>query len=148
MQHEGTEGAGADLPRAAAAPAAARGVRGATTVEVAADGGLAAAVEDATAELLGRMLADNGLATEDVAAAIFTLQDDLHGVNPAAAARARGWDAVPLLMVREHGGDTRVARCLRVLLLVNTPLPQSAVRHAYLRGASGLRPDLAAPSTR
>jgi chorismate mutase len=46
-------------------------------------------------------------------------------------------------MVREHGGDARVPNCLRVLLLVNTTVPQAEIRHVYLRGAAGLRPDLA-----
>jgi len=117
---------------------ACRGVRGATTIDA-----VAGAVAPATAELLERMLEANGCALEDVAAAIFTLEEDLAGENPAAAARAAGWDLVPLLMVREHGGDARVPRCLRVLLLVNTTLPQSQVHHVYLRGASALRPDLA-----
>ena len=117
---------------------ACRGVRGATTVDRA-----AGAVAPATAELLARMLRVNGIALEDVAAAIFTLDEDLAGENPAAAARAAGWDLVPLLMVREHGGDARVPRCLRVLLLVNTPRTQSQIHHVYLRDASVLRPDLA-----
>jgi chorismate mutase len=113
-------------------------MRGATTVDPS-----SGAVAEATAELLGRMLVANGAALEDVAAAIFTLDDDLAGENPAAAARAAGWDLVPLLMVREHGGDARVPRCLRVLLLVNTTLSQSQIQHVYLRDASVLRPDLA-----
>jgi chorismate mutase len=46
-------------------------------------------------------------------------------------------------MVREHGGDARVPMCLRVLLMVNTTQRQSDVRHAYLRDAVALRPDLA-----
>ncbi|HXY72086.1 MAG TPA: chorismate mutase [Actinomycetota bacterium] len=124
------------------ASTACRGVRGATTVD--APGGVTTAT--ATAELLERMLEANRVGPEDVAAAIFTLDDDLAGENPAAAARAAGWDLVPLLMVREHGGDARVARCLRVLLLVNTTLAQSQIQHVYLRDASVLRPDLA-PAT-
>jgi len=116
---------------------ACRGVRGATTIE-GARGSMAAC----SVELLERMLEANGASVEDVAAAIFTLEDDLAGENPAAAARAAGWDLVPLLMVREHGADARVPRCLRVLLLVNTTRPQAAIRHVYLRDAAVLRPDL------
>jgi chorismate mutase len=76
-----------------------------------------------------------------VAAAIFTLTDDLAGANPAAAARAAGWEQVPLMMSREHIEDS-VERCVRVLLLVNTTLSQDEVKHIYLRGAADLRPDL------
>jgi chorismate mutase len=118
---------------------ACRGIRGATTV--AGDG--ADAVDSATGELLDRLLEANGSQPQDVAAAIFTLTDELAGANPAAAARARGWDAVPFLMVREHGGAAGLPNCLRVLLLLNTTLAQAEVRHVYLHGASALRPDLA-----
>jgi len=121
---------------------ACRGVRGATTLDTAAGG-----AETSCVELLGQMLEANGASVEDVAAAIFTLDDDLAGENPAAAARAAGWELVPLLMVREHGADDRVARCLRVLLLVNTTRSQPEIRHVYLRGAEVLRPDLARTST-
>jgi chorismate mutase len=121
---------------------ACRGVRGATTL----DAGLGAE-ESSCVELLERMLESNGASVQDVAAAIFTLDDDLAGANPASAARAAGWDLVPLLMVREHGADDRVERCLRVLLLVNTDRPQTDIRHVYLRGAEVLRPDLSPTST-
>lgn len=123
---------------------ACRGVRGATTV----DGDGPDAVGAAVAELLDEIASTNGLAPEEVAALIFTLPDELAGTNPAAAARRHGWSVVPLLMVREHGGDTRVSRCLRALLLWNTSKAQSEVRHAYLGGARELRPDLEAETTR
>ena len=116
---------------------ACRGVRGATTLDAA-----PGAAGSACVELRQRMLESNGASVPDVAAAIFTLDDDLAGENPAAAARAAGWELVPLLMVREHGADARVARCLRVLLLVNTDRSQADIRHVYLRGAEVLRPDL------
>ncbi len=118
---------------------ACRGIRGATTVA----GTDPVAVGEATAELLHALREANGFDIDDIAAAIFTLTDELAGANPAAAARAAGWSSVPLLMVREHGGDVRVARCLRVLLLVNTTRRQPDIRHVYLRGAVELRPDLA-----
>ena len=119
-------------------PVATRGVRGATTVEDGGPGGLAGAVE----ELLGELVAANGCDPQDVAAAIFTVTDDLAGTNPPAAARAAGWDSVPLLTVREHPTGVGVARCVRVLLLWNTTRAQGEIRHVYLRGAHGLRPDL------
>jgi chorismate mutase len=120
-------------------PVATRGIRGATT----AGGESADAVEAAVAELLDGLVAANEVRLEDVASAVFTVTDDLAGANPAAAARACGWDLVPLLTVREHPG-TEVPRCIRVLLLWNTARSQDEVRHVYLRGAAVLRPDLAA----
>ena len=103
---------------------------------------------EAVGELLDAIVEANALALEDVAALVFTLPDELMGTNPAAAARERGWSAVPLLMVREHGGDTRIPRCLRALLLWNTARRQAEVRHVYLRDARVLRPDLEAEPLR
>jgi chorismate mutase len=117
---------------------ACRGVRGATSVGEGGEG----ALEDAVGEMLQRILGENRASSADIAAVIFTVPDDLRGTNPAAAARVRGFASVPLLVVREHGGDQRVARCLRVLVLLNTTLKQDQVSHAYLRGAELLRPDL------
>ncbi len=122
------------------APAfACRGIRGATTVA----GADPDRIAEATGELLTELRRANAFDMQDVAAAIFTLPDELAGANPAAAARAAGWASVPLLMVREHGGDARVPNCLRVLLLVNTAAAQADIHHVYLREAAGLRPDLA-----
>lgn len=121
-----------------ARPVACRGVRGAITV----DGDGRQAVAAATTALLSTLVGENGCRLEDLAAAVFTVPDDLTGANPAAVARAAGWAGVPLLMVREHGGDTDVPRCLRVLLLWNTSRAQAEIRHAYLGGAAVLRPDL------
>lgn len=116
--------------------AACRGVRGAITIDGPED------LDRAVGELLSAMLERNAVEIEEVAALIFTIQDDLGRLNPAASARERGFARVPLLMVREHGGDTRVAGCLRALMLVNSTLPQGQISHQYLRNAAGLRPDL------
>jgi chorismate mutase len=121
-----------------------RGIRGAITVE---DAGLDA-VSAATRELLETLRTSNGYRTEDLAAAIFTLTGDLAGAAPAAAARSQGWGDVPVLQVLEHGGATVVPRCIRVLLLWNTDAEQSQIRHAYLREAAGLRPDVATMGVR
>jgi len=118
--------------------AACRGVRGAITV----DGDDREAVREATRTLLDALGRANGCNPEDLAAAIFTVPDELSWANPAAVARENGWSAVPLLIVRESGGNTGVDRCLRVLLLWNTTRRQDAIQHVYLRGAAALRPDL------
>jgi chorismate mutase len=116
-----------------------RGIRGAITVDSDGDG----PVWEATGELLDRLVADNGCAPGDLAAVIFTVTPDLPAARPAAAARAWGWDAVPLLTVLEHGGGAGLSRCVRVLLLWNTGRPQGSIRHAYLRDAATLRQGLA-----
>lgn len=111
-----------------------RGIRGATLV------GTPAELDEAATELVSALLRANGCARRDVAAVVFTLTDDMAGLNPAAALRAQGWGNTALLMMREH--SDALANCLRVLLLVNTPRADDEVQHVYLRGSAVLRPDL------
>ena len=131
-------------PRQPATATVCRGVRGATTLpageELSDD-----LVTDVVGELLDGLLSANGATTEDVAAVVFTVGQDLRSINPAGAARAVGWSTVPLLSVREHAEVELldVARCVRVLLLLNTVRGQAEMRHLYLRDAAALRPDLA-----
>ncbi len=116
---------------------ATRGIRGATTV----DANAADAIKERTLELLGVLVASNGLRPEDVASATFTVTADLDAEFPALAVRSLpGWEDVPLLCAREIPVEGSLGRCIRVLLHWNTDRLQSQVRHAFLRGARGLRP--------
>lgn len=117
-----------------------RGIRGATTVSRN-DG---EEILAATRELLLSLQTANGFAKERLAAAWFTVTPDLDAAFPAAAARDLGWDQVPLLDAQEIPVPGALPRCIRVLLLWNTDVPQSSVQHIYLRQAVALRPDLAA----
>ena|SRR2546421_10433409 len=118
---------------------AVRGIRGATTTEENSE----RAIIEATAELLGRLSKENALEPGDIAGAWFTATQDLTAEFPAVAARRFGWHDVPLLCAHEMAvpasNPRSVARCIRVLLLVNTDRAPSAIRFAYLRGAAGLR---------
>lgn len=115
-----------------------RGVRGAITVEA----NTAEAIREATRTLLTEMTSANQICTEEIAAVIFTLTPDLDAAFPAEGARQMGWNAVPLLSSTEIAPPGALGRCLRVLMLVNTPKPQGEIAHVYLRGAEVLRPDL------
>jgi chorismate mutase len=118
---------------------AVRGIRGATT----ADEDSPQAIVEATRELLDALVEANGIATQEVAAAWFTTTRDLRAEFPAVAARRMGWQDVPLLCGHEMDvldqNPRSVARCIRVLLLLNTDRKASAMRFVYLRGASHLR---------
>jgi len=118
---------------------AVRGIRGATTVEEDSP----QAIVDATQELLGALLDENGIVRSEVAAAWFTTTRDLTAEFPAVAARRMGWAEVPMLCGHEMelaaGQDGNVPRCIRVLVLVNTERAASELRFVYLRGASRLR---------
>ena len=116
-----------------------RGIRGATTCEA----NTRESIWEATGELLAEMVKRNQVDPEEVAAAIFTSTPDLDAAFPAAAARAMGWTAVPLLGAQEMPVAGSPPRCLRILLLVNTDRTQEEIQHVYLRGAVELRPDLA-----
>ena len=122
-------------------PIAVRALRGATTVG---DTGepLAEVARLATQELLRAMLERNALTVDDVISAFFTLTPDLYTAAPAAAAREAGWQEVPMLTASEAPAERGLARCIRVLLHVETRRPRSALRHVYLNGATVLRPDL------
>ena len=120
-----------------------RGVRGATTVSE----DTPEAILDATEELVREIVAANEIRSEDVASALFTVTPDLHAEFPAAAARRMGWTMVPLLNFTEIGVPGRLARCIRVLLHVNTDRAQKEMVHVYLREAVSLRPDLVSRST-
>ena len=117
-----------------------RGVRGATTVRA----NDAAAIADATRELLETLRDLNGLRAEDIGYVIFTVTPDLDAAFPADAARAAlGWTEVPLLCSREIPVPGALALCVRVLIAWNTDKTQREVRHAFLHGARALRPQWA-----
>ena len=120
-----------------------RGIRGATTVA----GNDAAAILDATEELLQRIIALNGVREEDVASAIFTATPDLDACYPAVAARRLGWTHTALLCVQEMAVPGSLAHCIRVLVHWNTDRPVCEIWHVYLREARRLRPELAAQHT-
>lgn len=117
-----------------------RGFRGATT----ADANTREAILDATAELLEALIRANDIQHDHVASIIFTTTPDLNAEFPAVAARAAGWTDVALMCGHEMGVPGSLARCVRILMHVNTELGLDQVKHVYLRGARALRPDLAA----
>jgi len=118
---------------------AVRGIRGATTT----DADTEAAILEATQELLTRVREANQVEPEDVAGIWFTTSRDLSAEFPARAARRLGWKDVPMLCGHEmevpSSNSRSVPRCIRVLILVNTDRPASAIRFVYLRGAARLR---------
>jgi len=119
-----------------------RGIRGATTATANTED----AITQATDELLRELTLINDLDTAEICFAYFTTTHDLTAEYPAYAARRLGWLDVPLLC--GHDMDVKlpnprgIRMCIRVLLLYNTPRPQSSMRFAYLRGADAIKTDL------
>ena len=94
-------------------------------------------------ELLEAIVRENKLQAEDIACAIFTLTPDLNADFPAYAARQLGWRDVPLMCARELDVPGAMEKVIRVLLLVNSKIPASKIKHQYLGDTPQLRPDLA-----
>ena len=114
-----------------------RALRGATT----ATANSREAIQEAVEELLDALVERNNLSGEHILSLTFSVTTDLDACFPAAIARQRpGWDGVALLDCQQMAVAGDLKRCIR--LLAHVWLEQPA-RHAYLREAAKLRPDLA-----
>lgn len=114
-----------------------RAIRGAITVSA----DTAAAIDEATGELLAAVLERNGLAVDDIVSIVFTSTPDLTADFPAAAARRLGLSATPMLCAQELAVAGAMTRCVRVLVHCSMPAARTP-RHVYLREARQLRLDL------
>lgn len=113
------------------------GVRGA----VQADRNDADSILAATTELMGELIARNGLEPRDFISVIFTSTDDLNAEFPAVAARELGLDRVPLLCNREIDVPGAMKRVIRVLAHYYAPADHEPV-HVYVGATQRLRADL------
>jgi chorismate mutase len=112
-------------------------LRGATSVERNTPEDILAA----TSELMRELLARNGLEPADVVSCIFTATEDLDAEFPAVAARALGFESVPLLCAREMPVPGSMQRVIRVLIHYYAAEGHEAA-HVYLGEARALRADL------
>ena len=119
-----------------------RALRGATT----ATANTTEAIAEAVAELLDVLVQRNALEGPQLLSVTFSVTADLDACFPAAIARRRpGWDGVALLDCQQMAVAGDLPRCIR--LLAHAWLDgERSVRHAYLRDAARLRPDLADPA--
>jgi len=115
-----------------------RGIRGAISVQ----SNTADKIAEATGTLLEAIVIENEIDPEDIASVFFTVTADLNAEFPAVAARAMGWRYVPLICSTEINVPNCLARCIRVLLHVNTEKSQKEIKHIYLGEAAILREDL------
>jgi len=115
-----------------------RGIRGATTVE----SNSREEILEATRELLAEIVKANAIEHDHVASIIFTTTVDLNAEFPAVAAREDGWTDVALQCMHDMNVAGSLARCVRILMHVNTERSNAELQHIYLRGARRLRADL------
>ena len=71
---------------------------------------------DATSELMREIMQRNALEPQSVVSCIFTATRDLNAEFPAVAARALGFERVPLLCAREIPVPRALPRVIRVLI--------------------------------
>jgi chorismate mutase len=118
---------------------AVRALRGATTLDEDTNEQMQIRVK----ALLVALFERNGIGPDDVISVVLTATPDLHSAFPATAARAAGLDDVPLLGAQELDVEGALARCVRVMMHVETDRPRAELQHVFLEGAVQLRPDLA-----
>ena len=113
-------------------------LRGATSIER----DEASLILDGTTGLLTEILEANKLTPDDVVSCIFTCTQDLTAEYPAVAARAMGFNAVPLLCTQEMAVPGSMQRVVRLLMHFYAE-PGHEVRHVYQGDARRLRLDIA-----
>ncbi|MGJ7909373.1 chorismate mutase [Neobacillus sp. LXY-1] len=116
-----------------------RGVRGATTVHM----DDLDIIISATEELVAALIKVNDIQAEAVASVFISTTNDLTAAFPARALRKfEGWTYVPVMCMQEISVPNALKMCVRIMIHLNTELPQSEIKHVYLNGAKVLRPDL------
>jgi chorismate mutase len=111
-----------------------RAIRGAIQV----DADERDAILESTAELVTAVMSRN-----DLISVLFTVTPDLTAEFPALAARKLGFHAVPLMCSTEIPVPGAMPRVVRLMAHVETDLTRAQIQHVYLRGAVGLRQDIA-----
>jgi chorismate mutase len=114
-------------------------LRGAVSVEL----NNAQDILDATTELMREIMQRNALEPANVLSCIFTATRDLNAEFPAVAARALGFDRVPLLCAQEIPVPRSMPRVIRVLIHYHAD-DAHVPAHVYLGDARELRADLEA----
>jgi len=112
-----------------------RGIRGAITVEE----NTPEAIGAATIKLLQAIVEKNNIEIDSISHVIFTITKDLNADFPAKYARVNlKWKDVPIMCVNEMAVPTGLAKCLRVLIVVNCS-ETFEPDFVYLDGAKNLR---------
>ncbi len=113
-------------------------IRGAITVE----SNDREQIYEATIEMMREIIDGNNVNTDDIVSIVFTATNDIDKAYPAVAVRQMGITGAALMCVQEMYVEGSLRRCIRVMVTVEGDYDRKTLKHAYLRGAVGLRPDL------
>ncbi len=112
-----------------------KGIRGAITVEE----NTSEAIENATIELLEKLVEVNKIDSSMISHVIFTLTKDLNAAFPATYARTRlSWTEIAMECFNELDVENSLEKCLRVLIVLNCN-ENFVPEFVYLKGAANLR---------
>lgn len=100
----------------------------------------AESIGEKAVELVGKIMAENGLAHSDVSYVLFTATSDLDAVYPAKAVREKLLPDCAFNCVQEMNVKGSLDHCLRVTVF--TSFEVKKIKHCYLGDAKVLRPDL------
>lgn len=116
-----------------------RGIRGATTVNANDE----TEIIHHTRQLVLEMIEKNNVTAPDVSSVLVTVTADLTATFPAKPIRElSGWTYVPVMCMQEIDVPHGLARCIRIMMNVNTEIKQEEIHHIYHYEAKKLRPDL------
>lgn len=112
-----------------------RGIRGAITAEE----NTSEAIGASTIKLLQAIVQKNNIEIDSISHVIFTVTKDLNADFPAKYARINlKWKEVPMMCMNEMAVPTGLAKCIRVLVVVNCS-ESFEPEFVYLDGAENLR---------
>lgn len=116
-----------------------RGVRGAITVSA----DVPEEIMTETRRLALEMAKENHIDPEDVTSVMISTTTDISSAFPAKAVRTiEEWNYVPVMCTHEMDVPGSLPLCIRIMMHVNTEIPQKEIKHIYLNEAVKLRPDL------
>jgi len=116
-----------------------RGIRGATTVEA----NTAKQIEDATYEMLSKIIYLNSINEDNVISVTFSITSDLNQLYPSVVLREHfNWNDTPILNFEEKDIVNSLEKCIRVLIYIHSDKQKKDMVHVYLKDAKKLRPDL------
>lgn len=114
-------------------------IRGATTVTA----NNAEDIKSASVAMVQQIVKDNNIDPENIIMIFLTMTSDLTAYNASAAIRlGMNWADVPFFTSQEPEIVGGLAKCIRILIQVQSDKHRSEVKHVYIGGAASLRPDL------